>query len=557
MTSIRPLVTLDDITLRIGDNHLFAGTSWSIETGQHWAILGPNGSGKSLLASALIRQVPLAAGQILFSIAEDGQPRSYLKSGEIVRIAPEDHAALIPNSYHQARWNSIEGADCPTVADLLTGESIEFVSAYQVGPTRVPAEVYRSRREQTVDLLGIHRLLDRKTLHLSNGEGRKLLIARGLMQAPGLLILDDPFGGLDAASRQTLRRAIDALLTANRPQLLLLTSRPEEIPPGITHLLCVDGCRIAARGARDEILGNPAVHRLFESADPSSTAPSFPPTPGTASADSLLVDIQRASVAYDGVHVLRDIDWTVRRGERWALLGPNGAGKSTLLSLILADNPQVYHNRVHLFGRRRGTGESIWEVKRRIGWVAPELQRHYPRVTACRNVVCSGFFDSVGLYKACTPRQRELAAQWLASLDITHLANHPFGSVSAGEQRLVLLARALVKNPDLLVLDEPCQGLDASHTKRITGLLDRLCTQTPVSLIYVTHHLEELPNSITHRMQLDQGQMRNHGPRAESPGENRSSDSRSEPRNFTPSFRTIGESTRRTDTDTANPPEET
>ena len=513
MKSTQPLIQLDKVTLRAGNRSLFPNTSWTIETGQHWAILGPNGSGKSLLASALCRQVQLSAGHIRFHFDGDGRSRSYFERGEIVRISPEDHAALTAGSYHQARWNSIEGANSPIIADLLTGESIEHFSAYQVGPTRVSSEIYRQRRERAVDLLNIGHLLERRLLHLSNGEGRKLLLARALMQSPRLLILDDPFGGLDIDSRKTLARAVDELIADDGPQLLILTSRPDEIPTQIEQILGVDRCRIAARGTREELLTGSFAKRLGSPEEPPTRAKiSFPRLPNHTTGNHPLVELKSTSVAYDGVQILSDVDWTIRPGERWALLGSNGSGKSSLLSLILADNPQGYVNDITLFGRRRGSGESIWEIKRRIGWVAPELQRHYLPSSPCLRVVCSGFFDSVGLYRDSTAEQRAAARQWLRALADEDLADRPFGAVSAGEQRLVLLARALVKTPALLLLDEPCQGLDSDHRRRILHLLDALCLQTSIALVYVTHHPDEMPLAITHLLELDRGRVTRCGP---------------------------------------------
>jgi molybdate transport system ATP-binding protein len=179
----------------------------------------------------------------------------------------------------------------------------------------------------------------------------------------------------------------------------------------------------------------------------------------------------------------------------------------------LADNPQAYANDITIFGRRRGSGESIWEIKRDIGWVSPELQVYYHRQTRCRHVICSGFFDSVGLYQSCSPEQIDITQGWLDELELSHLADRPLGTASVGEQRLVLLGRALVKEPALLILDEPCQGLDYGHRTRIVQILDQLCRRLPVSLIYVTHHFDEMPQAITHVLKLNQGRVEQQGTR--------------------------------------------
>jgi molybdate transport system ATP-binding protein len=213
--------------------------------------------------------------------------------------------------------------------------------------------------------------------------------------------------------------------------------------------------------------------------------------------------MESVKVSYNGVKVLDGIDWTVRRGENWALLGPNGSGKTTLLSLILGDNPQAYANSISLFGRRRGSGESIWEIKERIGWVASELHLYYPSTIPCIDVVCSGLFDSVGLYRRCSAEQIEKARIWMERLGISACADAMFGRVSEGEQRMVLLARALVKHPWLLILDEPCQGLDRDNRERVRQAIDTIGGHLDASVIYVTHRSDELPRIITHVMRLD------------------------------------------------------
>jgi len=523
---------LDDVALRVNRKLSFEHTTWAIQSDQHWAIIGPNGSGKSTLANAVFRKVAIIRGRILYFFDNDSgnvnHARSYFYRGEILRISPEDHRDLLQSQggYHQARWHSFEGADAPTVSDLLTAKSIEHSSPYEVSPLKVSEEIYRVRRHKAIDLLGIEYLLRRKILHVSHGEARKVLIARALMQSPKLLILDDPFCGLDSSSRDVFKSTIDNLLAAESPRILLVAPRIEEIPHGITHILCVAGNQVVDQGRKDTILRTEFVRELFASQDKTidlkSGLKKIPPNPPLRKG-GILIEMKGTSVSYGETDVLRDINWMMRQGENWAILGHNGAGKTTLLSLILADNPQSYANEITIFGKRRGSGESIWDIKRNIGWVSPELQIYYHNESTCRNVVCSGFFDSVGLYRACSSEQARVAEHWMHSLGIEVLADRPLGTVSAGEQRLVLLVRALVKNPILLIMDEPCQGLDFSHRKRIIDLLDQLSLpgrgrdgyspQTPVNMIYVTHHPDEMPNAITHILKLQRGRIQKCGPR--------------------------------------------
>lgn len=516
-----PFITLDNVTLRLDHRRVFEHTSWAIAANEHWAILGANGSGKSLLAKALVRRVPLVHGQIHYCFHEDGQPsaRPYLKRGEILSVSPDAHRELLRQhaGYHQARWQSFEARDAPTVAELLTGKSIEHVSPYEVSPLTVSETVYRTRRDHAVELLGISYLLDRKIVHVSNGEARKVLLARALVQSPRLLILDDPFGGLDYASRATLRQTLDDLLEVGAPQIFLVTARLDEILPKITHVACVADYQIVAQGPKEAVLRTGIGRDLF-----APSAPVVKPEllqfhdatePPSGCQPLVLIEMRRTSVTYGAAPVLADITWAMRAGEHWAVLGPNGAGKTTLLSLILADNPQAYANEIRLFGRQRGSGESIWEIKQHLGWVSPELQMYYQQGSTCFQVICSGFFDSIGLYRACSPEQHGTAKRWMAALNLEALANRPFGAISAGEQRLVLLARALVKQPKVLILDEPCQGLDAARRTQILTILDQLCRRTPVNLIYVTHHFDEMPEAISHVLHLENGRIQQSGPR--------------------------------------------
>jgi molybdate transport system ATP-binding protein len=517
-TPRRPFIVLNDITLQLAGKPLFAHTNWALHTGEHWAVMGPNGAGKSLLADALQRNKPLLAGRITYYFDRGHEGRTHLEPGEIIRISQESLLRLLQGQggYHQARWQSFEGQGAPTVADVLTGKSIENRLPFETAATVSDEPAYRKKREKAVALLGIEPLLDRKLLHLSHGEARKVLIARALMQQPQLLILDDPFRGLDTDSQARLRHTIELLIADGATQVMLIVARSQDIPEGISHLLCVAGQKVTAQGPKEALL--PCLFGMGDSGTqsfpPTEREQPFPAMRHSRLASSVaLIEMNGVGVRYGDVTVLHEITWCMRRNEHWAVLGPNGAGKTTLLSLILADNPQGYANDMSLFGRRRGSGESIWDIKKRIGWVSPELQLYYYRNIPCYQVVCSGFFDTIGLYTDCSGDRSALARQWMQSLAIGHLANRTFRSVSAGEQRLTLLARALVKQPTLLVLDEPCQGLDTAHRHRIRSLLDRLCRQTPVSLIYVTHQWEELPDSISHVLKLAQGKMVSCGPK--------------------------------------------
>jgi len=288
-----------------------------------------------------------------------------------------------------------------------------------------------------------------------------------------------------------------------------VTSREEEIPPEITHVLRVGDNRIIASGERALLKrSRPGPLRLASRGTIGVRKRSRPSGAGPA-----LIELRDVKVQRGEKPILRGIDWRVGPGENWLLLGPNGAGKTTLLSLILGDNPAAYEEEIHLFGRRRGSGESIWDIKKKIGHVSPELQLAQPRDIDCFQLVCSGFFHSIGLYRRCSARQAQIARSWMKRLGISHLSERPLGRTSAGEGRLALLARALVNRPLLLILDEPCQDLDGENRGRVIELVDKIGRRDGTQLIYVTHRPDEVPGCINHVLRLAGGRVTGSGPR--------------------------------------------
>ncbi len=421
-TPPKPFLSVENITIRAKTRLCFAGTNWRMQADEQWAVIGPTGSGKSIFVKALSGRLPVVQGQIVNYFDGTPEGRPYLRRGEIILVSAETQRDVLQQhaGFHQARWQSMVGDTVPTVAEFLSGESVDDRITYDVNLPGVDEKDLAIRRAQAVELLGIGHLLNRKLIHLSNGEGRKVVLARALTQSPKLLILDDPFGGLDVDSRKMLIKSLTAILESRQQRLLLVASREEEIPEGITHVLGIADHQIVTQGAKAAVCASSFARGVFKTNPvtvqenlqlPVAEWSALPP--GTP-----LIEFKKASVKYQGVNVLQDITWTMRQGEHWAIRGPNGAGKSTLLSLILGDNPQVYANDVTIFGQRRGSGESIWEIKQHIGWVAPEIHMYYQHRVDCQTVVCSGFFDSVGLYQSVTSAQSGIAAKWMQILSI-------------------------------------------------------------------------------------------------------------------------------------------
>jgi molybdate transport system ATP-binding protein len=257
--------------------------------------------------------------------------------------------------------------------------------------------------------------------------------------------------------------------------------------------------KVFFQGKRQEHLSSDQIERLyprnlFQEAD-------FPTSKPDDDAKSLkipavLVKMKDTTVKYKDTVILDQLNWEMKSGENWAIIGPNGAGKTTLLSLIAGDNLQAYANDIYLFDRRRGSGESIWEIKQRIGMISSEFQIRYRKPLKALDVILSGFFDSVGLYRRSNSAQRESARKWMGFIHLAHKADTLFNQLSYGEQRLVLLARAMVKFPLLLILDEPCQGLDRINRRLILDLIDFIARHSQTHILFVTHHVDEIPECI-------------------------------------------------------------
>ena len=471
MTS--PFLTLEGISVRIGDALLLDRLDWTIHRGEQWAVTGASGSGKTLLAHVLLGR-QFATGHI----SGPSQRR--------IAIVEQQHRfrnnAGSTELYYQQRFNASDADQTITVAQELT----------EAGWTGQPFPA----------ALHIPALLNKPLIQLSNGENKRVQLAIALLEGPELLVLDQPFLGLDAEGRATLHIIIDGL-AARGIQLILITG-PHELPDSITHVARLDRGRWVSRGPKSDF--HPADRQAITvSLDP-DILDELRSTPQQDEGFVFAVRMVNATVRYGENTILRNIDWELRRGQRWNVSGPNGAGKSTLLSLITADNPQAYANEIWLFDRRRGTGETIWEIKKKIGFVSPELHLYFDTSATAFEVVASGLFETIGLFRVLSAEQEELVGHWLRLLSLHDLRMRRLAQLSAGQQRRILLARALIKNPPLLILDEPCQGLDEEQTAWFRALVDAICASFDTTLIYVSHYRQELPSCIDRYLRLEDGQ---------------------------------------------------
>jgi molybdate transport system ATP-binding protein len=478
-----PLVSLNRAALRIRDRRILEGTTWQLRRGEHWVVIGPNGAGKSTLVRALAGEIPVVEGEVW-----PAEPALLRRQAAVVSF--ERHRGMV------AREES--------------GDAQRYFSGDVDGGTRVGHLFQPPRRKPPPSGAGppssldIAHLMQRRIRDLSSGEMRRFQIALALAAEPSVLILDEPFEGLDAASRSELADMINQLMD-DRRSVVLVTHRRREIPPNVTHAIGVQAGRVVFQGRRLDVLDPERMDSLYgKRFSGLRELPAARPTPEPSgeTPSEVLVELQNVTVRHHGVPVFENLSWTVRSGQHWAVCGPNGSGKTTLLNLIMGDHPQAYAHAVRVFGKRRGGGGSIRETQAGIGFISAELQVRYRKTVTAAEVVLSGFFDSVGLYRRASPDQLAAARGWMESFGLQKLAGKKFNHLSHGEQRMVLLARSMVKPPRLLVLDEPCQGLDSGNRRLILRAVDRIAAVGSTTILYVSHHPDEIPACIARRLSL-------------------------------------------------------
>lgn len=454
----------------------------TLAAGEHIAIVGRNASGKSMLVDIVTGRWPLLMNEVKYDFSPSASRMAY---ENIKYIAFRDsYGDADGNYYYQQRWNSQDLEETPLVRDLLP----------QVPDSELKHTLYA--------LFGVNEMLDKHIILLSSGELRKFQLTKTLLGNPRVLIMDNPFIGLDAKTRDQLHTLLAELTRVTSLQVILVLSKSDDIPSFITHVIPVED-RVC--GAKITLAGywatRPPLPMRMLSAEKEDRILNLPYHDGLYHTEHV-VDLNKVSIRYGERTILKELDWTVKCGEKWALSGDNGSGKSTLLSLVCADNPQSYACDISLFGRKRGTGESIWEIKKHIGYVSPEMHRAYLKNLPAIDIVASGLHDSVGLYKRPHPEQMAACEWWMDIFGIADLKDRNFLQLSSGEQRLVLLARAFVKDPELLILDEPLHGLDLYNRRLVKDVIEAFCRRKDKTLIMVTHYQEELPACITHSLYL-------------------------------------------------------
>lgn len=476
------LIQLDHAQVHFRGATLGEKLQFTWKQGEHWAVYGDSGKSLTGLLETLLGKTLLSQGSLETPFARDyteqqsqaGQVHSFR---DLIALVSQDYPirnkAGLQNFYYQQRFNSADVNDTITV-----GSYLQSIPTTRKGPWTT---------EKVAQLLRLHHLLDASLLMLSNGETRRLSLAAGLLRQPLLYLMDQPLTGLDQESRTAFGDFLAACIQANIHVLLTTTS--SEIPAQITHIAYLKDSGALQNWERTKFdpQTTPVQVSSWDLAPILPTLASYPVYSGP------VVSLEEVSIRYGHTLILDRLNWNIQSGERWRLRGKNGSGKSTLISLLIGENPQAYSQNFSLFGKKRGSGESIWELKKPIGFVAPELSRYFPRNQSLRKVILSGLFDTLGLFKSVTPEQEALARSWMEAFQLQDLSEKYFYELSLAQQRWALLARALIKKPQLLILDEASQGLDEQQRALFKNTLQDLLHRLPIAVIYVSHYEEDVP----------------------------------------------------------------
>ncbi len=436
--------------------------------------MGASGSGKSALAAALAGSGDITSGTVKGIVENAGIVSLESQAALIERERLRDDSDITDKVY-----------DGTPVREMLDEVSID------------PGLLAR-----LTSLFSLETLLDRGFRKLSTGETRKLLITRALTSKPELLIIDGPFEGLDAQTVPLISEVLQQV-SIEIPMVLVI-NRFDELPEFVTHVALLEKGRLKTTVATRN---KPALDLLSQLLHLKTADIKIPDAiPGETSpplnSDEPLVNIRDGSIRYTDNLVFEHLNWRIEPGQHWQLTGPNGSGKTCLLNLITGDHPQCYSNDIFVCGYQRGNGESIWDIKQHIGYVSSALQWDYRVSISCKNVIISGFYDSIGLYNKATDLQEETAAQWLEILGLRDRFRQPFNQCSYGDQRLLLIARAMVKHPHLLILDEPCFGLDDMNRQLVLALIEKICAGSETTVIYVNHHAQDQIEGIDNYLSL-------------------------------------------------------
>lgn len=484
------IIKIDNGVSRMPEWQLRSPLTFSLLEGEHIAIIGENGSGKTKLIDMITGRHPVFPDQATYNFPDSTKKLIF---DNIKYITFRDSYGSYDRGYYlQQRWNQQEIDESTPTAGILLEEAFSYSGQDTADRRKFQRHLY--------DLFSMDSLLDKYIILLSSGEMRKFQLTKMLLSEPRVLIIDNPFIGLDTETRGQLENLLRTLSEERKIQIILVLTKESDIPDFITHVWEMRGEELQPKAERERFTQTHHTNKVLDEQKESAIV-SLPQKTDDYNTKTV-AELKDVSIRYGKRTILKNLNWTVLNGDRWALSGRNGAGKSTLLSIICADNPQSYACDITLFDKKRGSGETIWEIKKHIGYVSPEMHRAYNKDIDCIKIVASGLNDSVGLYVKPSENDYDTCRFWMRIFGIEHLQNRTFMKISSGEQRLILLARAFVKDPELLILDEPLHGLDAKNGQMVKEIIDAFCKRKNKTLIMVSHYKEEYPSCINKEITL-------------------------------------------------------
>lgn len=476
-----PFVHIHNLTIQYQGKNVLNDLAWTINKGENYLLGGESGSGKTILAQAIAG----VGAETHNAIKIDYDTDSALPAKAIYISNWYQFTNLEGdrNFYYQQRYNKHQGQDTLTVQAELE----HYAKQENLDLTLI---------EQRIRDFGFEQARHTQLIELSSGEHKKLQLIKGLWSKPQLLLIDEPYTGLDKQSRITLNSWLDDL--SREGVQLILISNDLQLPLAINRFAHIINGKLEHVDNAEQLSRN-APRKKMKLPDFLSETPNAP--------YKTMAELQGIYIRYGNKEVLKDVSWKVKLGEKWLLQGPNGSGKSTLLSLINGDHPQSYGLDIHLFDKKRGSGESIWDIKEKIGIISPEMHWYFDQNATVWHTIASGFYDSIGWFIDVKFHESKKIEELLEFFGLTAFKNQKLQTLPLGKQRLALLARTIIKNPPLLVLDEPCQGLDTEQTKYFNDVVDELA-QHGKTLIYVGHYESLLPSCIQHRIVLENGKVK-------------------------------------------------
>ena len=528
------LISIKNCAVSDSKKTFIKNVNWELKNGEFWLVFGENGGGKAEFLRALCGIGP---EKFVLNCEDNSEYfNDFLDSCDCEIVSLEQAAKLIEEERLNDESEFVDGG-----VDI--GRTGRFYIAQKIYETEnkkllknepLPAKMQNLENDEVVKLCGISKILDRGLKYMSTGEIRRTMLAAALLSKKKFLILSNPFAGLDVESRKILFDFVCGIgsegsslgsTSFRGPIVVLCMDRWHEIPESITHVIEFSNKEVSFCGTKQDFLSFKNLKKADETDNLIDFSKQFSETSEDSSvcvkdddldsgnlqnqsdskeSEEILFELKNVNVGWDGKLVLKNLSWKLKKGEHWLIQGPNGCGKTTLLELITGDNKQVYCNDVTIFGIKRGSGESIWDIKKHLGIVSYRLHVEYRMVgnTSIQNVIISGFKDSIGLYETPTDVEIQIAKKWLSLAGFEGRELESFGSLSYGEQRAILILRSVVKSPKILILDEPCHGLDENYRKKILNLMELIAEKGKTTMLHVTHDITEILSCEKHTLQF-------------------------------------------------------